>query len=99
MALSRQHHQDGVFQGPHRGLFALNQPTMTEAAFGKRGQVVDRKLYLMTMPPGVSSYCRLPHQYEESKLGHQQYYPNGLAVGGDAVQKPPVIFGWGKVLI
>lgn len=87
------------FRGPHRGLFALIQPQMTEAALVDMDLVVDWNLY----PDDNAYWCDYvlpaPHQYEESKLDIRQYYPKWpCLVGGDAVQKSPGdVIGWGKV--
>lgn len=97
------YHSDRVkvvfFKGPHRGLFALIQPQMTEAALKKMDLVVDWNLY----PDDNSYWCDYvlpaPHQYEEGKLDIRQYYPKWpCLVGGDPVQKSPGdVIGWGKV--
>lgn len=97
------YHSDKIkvvfFKGPHRGLFALIQPQMTEAALMKMDLVVDWNLY----PDDNAYWCDYvlpaPHQYEESKLDIRQYYPKWpCLVGGDPVQKSPGdVIGWGKV--
>lgn len=87
------------FKGPHRGLFALIQPQMVEAALEKMDLVVDWNLY----PDDNAYWCDYvlpaPHQFEESKLDIRQYYPKWpCLVGGDPVQKSPGdVIGWGKV--
>lgn len=97
------YHSDRVkmvfFKGPHRGLHALIQPQMTEAALLKMDLVVDWNLY----PDDNAYWCDYvlpaPHQYEDYKLDIRQYYPKWpCLVGGSPVQKPPGdAIGWGKI--
>jgi len=97
------YHRDQVkmvfFKGPHRGLHALIQPQMTEAALMKMELVVDWNLY----PDDGAYWCDYvlpaPHQFEEAKLDIRQYYPKwACLVGGNPVQKSPGdVIGWGKI--
>ncbi|HEX3011681.1 MAG TPA: molybdopterin-dependent oxidoreductase [Syntrophomonadaceae bacterium] len=97
------YHSDRVkvvfFKGPHRGMHALIQPQMTEAALEKMDLVVDWNLY----PDDGAYWCDYvlpaPHQFEEAKLDLRQYYPKWpCLVGGDPVQKSPGdVIGWGKI--
>lgn len=88
-----------IFKGPHRGMHALIQPQMMEAALEKMELVVDWNLY----PDDGAYWCDYllpaPHQYEEAKLDIRQYYPKWpCLVGGDPVQKPPGdVIGWGGI--
>lgn len=88
-----------VFKGPHRGMHALIQPQMTEAALEKMDLVLDWNLY----PDDLAYWCDYllpaPHQYEEGKLDIRQYYPKWpCLVGGEPVQKSPGdVIGWGGI--
>lgn len=87
------------FRSPHRGLHALIQPQMVEAALMKMDLVIDWNLY----PDDTIYWCDYvlpaPHQYEESKFDIRQYYPKWPCyVGGSPVQQPPGdVIGWGKI--
>ncbi|MDD2585800.1 MAG: molybdopterin-dependent oxidoreductase [Syntrophomonadaceae bacterium] len=88
-----------IFKGPHRGLHALIQPQMTEAALEKMDLVADWNMY----PDDAAYWCDYilpaPHQYEGGKLDIRQYYPKWpCLVGGAPVQKPPGdCIGWGSI--
>lgn len=88
-----------IFRGPHRGIHALIQPQMVEAALEKMDLVVDYNMY----PDDLAYWCDYvipsPHQYEEGKLDIRQYYPKWpCLVGGEPVQKAPGdCVGWGAI--
>ena len=87
------------FKGPHRGMHALIQPQMAEAALEKMDLVIDWNLY----PDDGAYWCDYvlpaPHQFEEGKLDIRQYYPKWpCMVGGVPVQKAPGdCIGWGAI--
>ncbi len=85
------------FRNPHRGLFAMIQSQMLEAALEKKGLVVDWNLFLDDLGYWCDYVVPAPHQFEEGKLDVRLYYPKyPCLVGGAPVQKSPGdIIGWG----
>ncbi|PKN64982.1 MAG: hypothetical protein CVU57_12720 [Deltaproteobacteria bacterium HGW-Deltaproteobacteria-15] len=85
------------FRNPHRGLFAMIQSQMAEAALEKMDLVVDWNLYLDDLGYWCDYVLAAPHQFEEGKLDTRLYYPKqACLVGGSPVQKPPGDqIGWG----
>lgn len=85
------------FRNPHRGLFAMIQPQMMEAAAEKMQMVVDWNLYLDDLGYWCNYVIPAPHQFEESKLDTRLYFPKWpCLVGGSPVQKAPGDqIGWG----
>lgn len=87
------------FRNPHRGLFAMIQPQMLEAALEKMELVVDWNLYLDDLGYWCDYVFPAGHQFEGGKLDLRLYYPKyPCLVGGSAVQKPPGDqIGWGAL--
>jgi anaerobic selenocysteine-containing dehydrogenase len=85
------------FRNPHRGLFAMIQPQMAEAALEKMEIVVDWNLYLDDLGYWCDYVIPAPHQFEEGKLDTRLYNPKWpCLVGGVPVQKSPGDqIGWG----
>jgi len=85
------------FRNPHRGLFAMIQPQMAEAALEKMEMVVDWNLYLDDLGYWCNYVIPAPHQFEEGKLDIRLYNPKWpCLVGGVPVQKSPGdLIGWG----
>lgn len=85
------------FRNPHRGLLAMIQPQMMEAASEKLGLIIDWNLYLDDLGYFCDYVVPAPHQFEESKLDLRLYYPKYPAyAGGTPVQKSPGDqIGWG----
>ena len=85
------------FRNPHRGLYAMIQPQMAEAALEKMDMVVDWNLYLDDLGYWCDYVVPAPHQFEEGKLDLRLYYPKyPCIVGGVPVQKSPGDqIGWG----
>jgi anaerobic selenocysteine-containing dehydrogenase len=85
------------FRNPHRGLFAMIQPQMVEAALEKMEIVVDWNLYLDDLGYWCDYVIPAPHQFEEGKLDTRLYNPKWpCLVGGVPVQKSPGDqIGWG----
>ena len=87
------------FRNPHRGLFAMIQPQMLEAALEKMDLVADWNLYLDDLGYWCDYVFAAGHQFESDKLDLRLYYPKyPCLVGGKAVQKPPGDqIGWGTL--
>lgn len=87
------------FRNPYRGLFALIQPQMIEAALEKMEIVVDWNLYLDDLGYWCDYVLPAPHQFEEGKFDIRLYYPKWPCyVGGSPVQKSPGDqVGWGTI--
>ena len=85
------------FRNPHRGLFAMIQPQMAEAALEKMKLVVDWNLYLDDLGYWCDYVLPAPHQFEEGKLDVRLYFPKWpCLVGGSPVQKiTGDQIGWG----
>ncbi|HQA71777.1 MAG TPA: molybdopterin-dependent oxidoreductase [Deltaproteobacteria bacterium] len=85
------------FRNPHRGLFAMIQSQMMEAAADRLDLVVDWNLYLDDLGYFCDYVVPAPHQFEEGKLDIRLYYPKWPAfAGGVPVQKSPGDqIGWG----
>jgi anaerobic selenocysteine-containing dehydrogenase len=87
------------FRNPHRGLFAMIQPQMLEAALEKMELVADWNLYLDDIGYWCDYVFAAGHQFEGGKLDLRLYYPKyPCLVGGAPVQKPPGDqIGWGTL--
>ncbi len=85
------------FRNPHRGLHAMIQPQMMEAAADKLDLIIDWNLYLDDLGYFCDYVIPAPHQFEEAKLDIRLYYPKYPAyAGGTPVQKAPGDqIGWG----
>lgn len=89
------------FRNPHRGLFAMIQPQMAEAALEKMKLVVDWNLYLDDLGYWCDYVIAAPHQFEEGKLDVRLYFPKWPCfVGGSPVQKTTGDqIGWGGLAV
>ncbi|HOV90604.1 MAG TPA: molybdopterin-dependent oxidoreductase [Syntrophorhabdaceae bacterium] len=89
------------FRNPYRGLFAMIQPQMVEAALEKMELVVDWNLYLDDVGYWSDYVLPAPHQFEEGKFDIRLYYPKWPCyVGGSPVQKTPGDqIGWGSLAL
>lgn len=85
------------FRNPHRGLFAMIQSQMLEAALEKMDLVVDWNLYLDDLGYWCDYVFAAPHQFEEGKMDTRLYYPKyPCLVAGVPVQKSKGDqIGWG----
>lgn len=89
------------FRNPYRGLFAMIQPQMIEAALEKMKLVVDWNLYLDDLGYWCDYVIAAPHQFEEGKLDVRLYFPKWpCIVGGSPVQKTAGDqIGWGSLAV
>ena len=89
------------FRNPYRGLFAMIQPQMVEAALEKMKLVVDWNLYLDDLGYWCDYVLAAPHQFEEGKFDIRLYYPKWPCfVGGSPVQKTTGDqIGWGGLAV
>lgn len=89
------------FRNPHRGLFAMIQSQMCEAALEKMKLVVDWNLYLDDLGYWCDYVLPAPHQFEEGKLDVRLYFPKWPCfVGGSPVQKTTGDqIGWGGLAV
>jgi anaerobic selenocysteine-containing dehydrogenase len=89
------------FRNPYRGLFAMIQPQMVEAALEKMNLVVDWNLYLDDIGYWCDYVFAAPHQFEEGKLDIRLYFPKWpCLVGGSPVQKTAGDqIGWGGLAV
>lgn len=89
------------FRNPYRGLFAMIQPQMVEAALEKMQLVVDWNLYLDDLGYWSDYVLAAPHQFEEGKFDIRLYFPKWPCyVGGSPVQKTTGDqIGWGGLAV
>lgn len=89
------------FRNPYRGLHAMIQPQMVEAALEKMQLAVDWNLYLDDLGYWCDYVLPAPHQFEEGKFDIRLYFPKWPCyVGGSPVQKSPGDqIGWGGLAV
>jgi anaerobic selenocysteine-containing dehydrogenase len=89
------------FRNPYRGLYAMIQPQMVEAAMEKMQLVVDWNLYLDDLGYWCDYVLAAPHQFEEGKFDIRLYFPKWPCyVGGSPVQKTTGDqIGWGGLAV